>query len=102
MTDSTEQEHEGHFGGTLSFRPKLKIKVRRGQPVEIKQHIEKTIRREYARDRGQWEKVEATYDHEAGTYEEVYFSLETGEDVFRKSGAISDQGLHGPRGKSPS
>jgi len=78
----------------------LKLDVRHGQPGEVRPHIEKTQREEYARDRRQWELVARTFDREAATYVEEYTNLKTGEVVYRKDAPLDDQSVHGPRARA--
>jgi hypothetical protein len=57
------------------------------------------IKVEYSRDRQQIEYVERIFDKVRGTYIERCYDVKTGAMTFDKEGPITDQTLHGRRGK---
>lgn len=91
--------HSRHVGVSeqVSATDSLKVMVRHGQPGAVRAHLELTVKPEYARDRGRWESVQRTFDHEAGTYVEEYRAEGTGELAFRKAVPLTDQSAHGRR-----
>jgi hypothetical protein len=61
----------------------------------LRQHV----KREWSATRQQWEYVERAFNRVEGTYDEVYYHPVTGEVVYEKHAAITDQSAHGRRGR---
>jgi hypothetical protein len=95
-------EYEATPNGTRVGLPisdtKSKLKGRESEGQ--RPFMERTLKQEFARDRNQWEFVLRIVDRAARTYVEQYHDR-TGKVVFSKEGPLDDQGLHGPRGRSP-
>jgi hypothetical protein len=64
-----------------------------------RQFLRQNIKVEYSTQRHQLEYVERVFNKAEGTYRERYFDPKTGAVTFEKEGPITDQSLHGRRGR---
>ncbi len=83
---------------SISMTSALKLKARHGELGAVAPHLEVTIKREYARDRGRCEIVQRRFDRDLGIYVEEYRDEETNALTFRKAVPLTDQSAHGHRG----
>jgi hypothetical protein len=64
------------------------------------QFLRHNVKLEWSSQRQQFEYVERIFNKLEGTYTERYYDPKTGEIVFQKHGPITDQSLHGRRGRA--
>jgi hypothetical protein len=90
------------FDDAVGIEDSLGLKGRHGVPGEVKPYLRTTVKREWSPSRQVWEEVTRVFNPDAGTYEETYRSIATGETSFHKTGEIKNQDLLGRRESPPS
>ncbi|QSB14029.1 hypothetical protein JQS43_21200 [Natronosporangium hydrolyticum] len=77
------------------IREEVRVRKRDAPAGQVKPYEEVTDRTVWNGERGRLERRVIVIDRRNNKYSQTWYSLDTGEVTFAKSGDLSDPGMHG-------